>query len=251
MSVVEGFAAVPNWMIRDERFSGNALLVFMALATHTGPGGIHPSQATLCRESRLGVTVFRVALRELIDLGVASRVRRINAVGHRLSDGYELHFQGSMDGWESLPSDSEHRESLPSDSEGPTLRFRGLVPTVKEEPIKKNPSIVSPDRFEEFWSLYPRKAGKQAARLKFAQAVKRADVELIVEGARRFANDPNLPEAQFIPHPTTWLNQGRWEDEPLPDRGQYRARSTVELGREADRILRERAAGGMRQAVST
>ena len=76
-----------------------------------------------------------------------------------------------------------------------------------------------PDRFDEFWSLVPRKVGKDKARTKFAAAVRRAgDPQIIIDGMRRFASDPNLPEKKFIPHPATWLEAGRWDDEPLPPR---------------------------------
>lgn len=72
-------------------------------------------------------------------------------------------------------------------------------------------------RFDEFWSAYPRKVGKQKARGKYAAAVKRTgDEQTVIDGAHRLANDPNLPEPKFIPHPTTWLERDGWEDEPLP-----------------------------------
>ena len=86
----------------------------------------------------------------------------------------------------------------------------------------ENPPIVPPpgDRFDEFWSLVPRKAGIGKARTAYRNAVKRAGNEqTVIDGMRRFANDPNLPaEKQYIPHPATWLNGDRWEDEPLPPR---------------------------------
>lgn len=76
-----------------------------------------------------------------------------------------------------------------------------------------------PNRFDEFWSLVPRKVGKDKARSAYAAAVKRAgDEQTVIDGMRRFATDPNLPEKQFIPHPTTWLTRGGWDDEPLPPR---------------------------------
>lgn len=76
-----------------------------------------------------------------------------------------------------------------------------------------------PDPFDEFWTAYPRRVGKQKARGKFTAAVKRAgDAETVIRGARRLAADPNLPEQQFIPHPTTWLERNGWEDDPLPPR---------------------------------
>ena len=49
--------------------------------------------------------------------------------------------------------------------------------------------------------------------------MKRAgDEQTVIDGMRRLAADPNLPEPQFIPHPTTWLERNGWEDDPLPSR---------------------------------
>ncbi|MGP9622560.1 hypothetical protein ACT3S7_06215 [Corynebacterium sp. AOP34-AQ2-28] len=74
-------------------------------------------------------------------------------------------------------------------------------------------------RFDEFWSACPRKVGKQKARAKYVAAVKRAGGEQpVIDGMRRLAADPNLPEQQFIPHPTTWLERDGWDDDPLPPR---------------------------------
>lgn len=73
-------------------------------------------------------------------------------------------------------------------------------------------------RFDEFWETYPRKVGKDKAKTKYTAATKRADEQTIIDGAHRLANDPNLPEPKYIPHPTTWLERGGWNDEPLPAR---------------------------------
>jgi hypothetical protein len=67
------------------------------------------------------------------------------------------------------------------------------------------------DVFEDrFWKPYPRKIGKDAARKAWKAALKRAPPETILAGlaAYRWPEDP-----QFIPHPSTWLNGGRWADE--------------------------------------
>jgi hypothetical protein len=68
--------------------------------------------------------------------------------------------------------------------------------------------------FDEFWRGYPRKVGKTAAKKAWAKAVKEVDAAEIQAGL-----DAQLPamaktEARFIPHPATWLNEGRWMDEP-------------------------------------
>lgn len=80
------------------------------------------------------------------------------------------------------------------------------------------PSPQAASEFDEFWSHCPKKVGKDAARKAFDKARKRTDAATITAGMTRYATDPNLPERQFIPDPSTWLNAGRWDDEPLPPR---------------------------------
>lgn len=68
--------------------------------------------------------------------------------------------------------------------------------------------------FERFWQAFPatRKRGKGHARDKFAKIVaqKLATPEQIVSAVESGCGiDPNFP-----PMPMTWLNQGRWEDDP-------------------------------------
>lgn len=72
--------------------------------------------------------------------------------------------------------------------------------------------------FVAFWEAYPNGAGKGAARKAWPKALKAAgDAEVIIQGARRFADDPNR-EPAFTPHASTWLNAERWLDPPLPAR---------------------------------
>lgn len=230
----DGFAAIPNWLIRDESVSLYALTVYGALASHSGPGGIHPSQTTLAAEARCSDRQVRRALVELEALGVVERVMRKNQKG-RAATGYTLHPNGRL-------RDDEERVEVP-DSQSATPEVpdsqsagSGLgahsTPYIEEEPMKKNP--YSPqtiqDAFDALWNIYPRRAGKKTARIAFERAVKAGtSPTAILEGARRLRDDPNLPEAQFIPHPSTWINREGWEDDPLPARGGQRP-SAFEAG---------------------
>jgi len=67
--------------------------------------------------------------------------------------------------------------------------------------------------FEVFWAVYPRKIGKKAARLKYEIARRSASDEEVLDAARRYADSIVGKEPQYVAHPTTWLNQGRWQDE--------------------------------------
>ena len=84
---------------------------------------------------------------------------------------------------------------------------------------KKNTSSVSQtlveNMFDAFWSVYPRKISKGHARLAFRNKASYSDPASIVNGAQayaRFVEEMQIPQ-QYIPHPTTWLNGERWEDD--------------------------------------
>lgn len=63
----------------------------------------------------------------------------------------------------------------------------------------------------EFWPLYPNKVGKDAARKSWEKAVGRAPVSEIMAGLRQYA--AKTDDRPWC-NPATWLNQGRWADEP-------------------------------------
>ncbi|MFE9432391.1 hypothetical protein ACFYNA_15535 [Streptomyces sp. NPDC006640] len=73
--------------------------------------------------------------------------------------------------------------------------------------------------FDDFWSQYPRKAGKSEAAKSWVKAIKGgADSTSLLAAVKAHA-DYHLAaktEQQFIPHASTWLNQKRYEDEPPP-----------------------------------
>ena len=60
--------------------------------------------------------------------------------------------------------------------------------------------------------------GRKAAEKAYAKARREVPAGKLLVAVRRYAADPNLPGKEFIPHPATWLNEGRWDDDPLPER---------------------------------
>jgi uncharacterized protein YdaU (DUF1376 family) len=103
---------------------------------------------------------------------------------------------------EHVPSNAWRCPTQPQPQEDTSLRSVSL---------SRASRTTHPD-FADFWAAYPRKAGKGAAEKAFAAAIaKGATVAEIAAGLNRQAwpADP-----QFIPHPATWLNQRRWQDDP-------------------------------------
>ena len=82
------------------------------------------------------------------------------------------------------------------------------------ETSKKTSSTAAPSKeFDQFWATYPRKVGKEAARKAYAKAMTKTTQARIMQSVedlriRVAGKDPN-----FTPHPSTWLNEGRWDDE--------------------------------------
>lgn len=71
--------------------------------------------------------------------------------------------------------------------------------------------------FDEFWKAYPRKVGKGKARNSFVKinpSQKLYEKMMTALSMQKVSEQWTKDGGQFIPHPTTWLNQERWEDEP-------------------------------------
>jgi hypothetical protein len=72
------------------------------------------------------------------------------------------------------------------------------------------------DGFSHFWKAYPRRVGKGAAR-KIWQKIK-PDEDLLCRmiaavERQKLSAQWQKDGGQYIPHPSTWLNHERWEDE--------------------------------------
>ncbi|WHP18818.1 hypothetical protein [Cellulomonas sp. ES6] len=198
----------------------------------------------LCDEGHLDADVMRLKmqvfpmddvdiealLRELID---AERIKRITYGPDRRPALHVVHLrehQKTDARWsarcpvctslhlseppQTSPDPSETRPKVPR--RGGEGSRRGMGEEGSKTPSSAAPTTTS--EFEQFWSLYPRKVGKQDAIKAFAKATKNASAARVILGAKRLTEDPNLPEKQFVPHPATWLNRGGWEDEPYAPR---------------------------------
>lgn len=84
-------------------------------------------------------------------------------------------------------------------------------------PCLPGSSNIDPD-FEAFWSEYPRKVGKVAAQKAWSKNG-RAELPVLLKAleAQKCSEQWRKDGGKFIPHPATWLNGHRWEDETPPE----------------------------------
>lgn len=90
----------------------------------------------------------------------------------------------------------------------------GAGETANGERLMANGSEIR-ERFDRFWESYPRKVGRGAAWrawLKVAPDDTLTDTILESVAAHRTSTQWVRDGGQFIPHPTTFLNQERWLD---------------------------------------
>ena len=78
---------------------------------------------------------------------------------------------------------------------------------------KVTPSPKSDDLFEIWYEPWPRKVGKGGARKAFKAALKKTDFETLCQGRDRFIEAASGQDKNYIPYPSTWLNQERWLDD--------------------------------------
>jgi hypothetical protein len=201
-----------------------AKLVLLALSDMADENhSCFPGQERLATMTSSSTDAVSRALKSLEEEALIERVRRHRSDGYRTSDRYFLHVgaqpASSYLGSEGAPTPHQHA-TYPARTPDLTPHEPGgnhkknHQKNHQGEPLNKRPTIEA--HFEKFWTVFPRRKGKGEALAAFKRAVARkgVDPEAILAGAERYANDPNLPEPAFIPHPATWLNQSRWDDDP-------------------------------------
>lgn len=114
----------------------------------------------------------------------------------------------------STDADNGPEQKEVQSGKGLTVKRAGTV-AGKETCEQPSKSLIE-KRFDEFWEAYPKKVGKKAALASWKKV--KPDTELFDKimmaiGRAKATEQWQRENGRFIPNPTTWLNQGRWDDE--------------------------------------
>ncbi len=114
-------------------------------------------------------------------------------------------------------------KSLPDDSAvkkkclGLAARIVEMLSTGEldeDDPPVPVPVKITSAQVEEIYKAYPRKVAKQAALTAIRAAVNRgAKPEYLLEATTEYARSREGKEQSFTPHPATWYQQGRYDDD--------------------------------------
>lgn len=204
------FSIIPEWILVSD-ISDRAVRVYGVLARFADNTTLRafPRRSLMARMANCSLSSLDRALDELIEAGAIVKEARLDAKGQHSN----LYFV----------------RRAPS-SGVTTPLVRGDYPP--SSPVTTITRTIELDTlnyiFDQFWEIYPRKVGKQAAYRALEKALAKYDGNVILDGLKRMVADKNLPAKKFLPHPSTWLNEGRWEDEPYPDLDQVVTRPRAE-----------------------
>jgi hypothetical protein len=239
----DNFTMISNGLIRDTRLSAQARMLAIWLLSHRVDYQVDTDAmgaAMGCGRDRT-----RTSLRELEAAGYLRRVSQrdggqLVGIDYAITDNPQVAaidgFSG--DGADLTKPDSQARVSRPWESVAPYKKTKFQEDQEPEDQEKTSSpagdgalfGVQAPSaaltraaaearlnaEFETaFWPEYPRRIGKQAALVAYRRARRNGvTVQDLTQGLRRFVQEKASTEARFIPHPSTWLNAGRWADEP-------------------------------------
>jgi hypothetical protein len=195
--------------------------IIAGVMTEAKPGEVITGRERLAEELGLSVQQIRTALNLLKKLEIVTikSTNKYSVISLVNWDRYQQHEPAgqpaSPPAGQPAPNQHLTTEQEVKNINTPTLsslRSERASPTAK----------TFPQEFLDFWSAYPKKTGKDAA-YRAWQTKKRERrlpaIDDLLEAVRKAKASSQWQEdgGKYIPNPSTWLNQGRWEDEAVED----------------------------------
>jgi hypothetical protein len=133
------------------------------------------------------------------------------------------------------PQEKEKEKEQEQDSGAGDVGASPLQP----RPTRKRSGDGYCEAFESFWATYPRREGKRKAfecwkaagkRVKASRGLGSSEAAAyILERAMAYRDSPRGSwPLDKIPHPTTWLNQDRFDDDPESWQAEYNAQPVLQ-----------------------
>lgn len=204
----EQYTTIPQGLLRDERLSLKdiGLLVSMLALPDNWKFSENGLEAIFKNDGQASI---RTGLKNLEYAGYLHRKRERGADGKITAVTWYLYDEPIA-----------HPEYRKPHLENPSVVIPSLEnppqSNTKQSNTKESKTKVHICDFDSFWSAYPKKKAKEAARKAWAKI--KPDAELLktiladVE-ARKLTQDWKKDGGQYIPYPATYLNGKRWEDE--------------------------------------
>lgn len=259
--VEQGFATIPRHVLYDASLPADAKMIYLVLSSYVGSSeAAWPSHATIAEVAGLSVATVKRRLQLLREHGLVEWETRILPGHMQRTNVYKViagsdrksATVGSSQGAiaQTDPKLTQHHpKTLVAQPERKLTVSEEVKATTKtKEPSTsfRIPASTEDPRWVKFWTTYPRRQGKADAFKRYALAIRRGvDPEAIQRAAEQYAASRQGEDPTYTAMPSTWLNQGRWDDElPVRPSAAVVDRKTFEEQRDdvvAERIARRSA----------
>jgi len=246
-SITKNFTQVPNNILRNPELSAKAKTILFILLSNKE--GWVTYQTTLQSMMKEGETAIANGVAELRQAGCLMKLRYRDIQTKQIKGAFWAYtdipyeFDSMQDtieiladkGLELLPGDFERQTNIPKNHPpgNPPDGTQGdgnhgliiynnnktnKIISISSEAAKQTGKITH-SMFEEFWKIYPRKDSKGKAKTIWNKLCNkltkdRPEWEEIKSAIEEQKKSQRWQDKQFIPLPTTWLNQERWIDDP-------------------------------------
>jgi len=218
------FTILPNEALRDDclSFRATGLLAYLLSL----PDGAAIDSLSLSRRKKEGRDAIRTAFAELENAGYVRRSKERNALSQ-----WQMITEISDEPMASPSSDNQAPGTRASEDQALRAKNREQEPGQEPPLPPKGGEVVEmvDADFEAFYAAYPRKAGKPNALKAWRAAMKRGiAVDQIIAGLAAWLPYWEVKgEPDKVPHPSTFLNQDRFND-PVPVIAAARRRAPLE-----------------------
>lgn len=192
-------------------------MVLLIIADHASDDGTEawPSQATIAAKASISIRTVQRAVNSLVAGGYLWMEKGAGGSANCREDRRPHRYTIIISKLRGDTESTREERGDNGDTHGATL----ATPTGRQSRPMNHPNkpSIETSMFDLFWSEYPIKVGKAAAKKAWEKAIKVEAPDVIIAGAVRYAADPNR-HPSFTAHASTWLNAHRWGDSPLPPR---------------------------------
>jgi len=212
-----------QWVFEHSPLKGAELLVHLAIADTVSEKydfEFWASLSTLADKTRTNRNTVRAAVRKMEDAGLLTVVEAERGKSCRyvfnMPNPAPVTRGASVEHPAPECANPAPQTADPAPEEARPRATDAPIPMNVNEP--KGTQLARPERFDEFWTAYPRKVGKPTALAKWTKAIRKHNPEDVIAGAHCWAqhwSDAGT-EVQYIPHPATWLHREQFNDTPPP-----------------------------------
>lgn len=178
--------------------------------------GAFPTISTISKKSSLSIRAVKKHIPIAVEVGWLIKYKHGFSGKKWATNEYNISFPDlSVADITNGAPDAPHKNNVVHDvPDGGAYECNNVVHQVPTNRPVNRPVNKGDVGFEEWWSIYPRKIGKGAAKKSYKKAIKKISHSDLIVITNRYQKGVSGTDKQFIPHPATWLNQERWSDEP-------------------------------------